>query len=92
MHNLTIETKRIVKCDFSADQWGLLTLSFPRDEIEKVATNLNNNIEEWVNNNFSKEATRTGMYNLMAELSKYGAYDSEVRDFLDMVIEEIYNK
>ena len=90
MHNLTIETKRIVKCDFSADQWGLYTYTFPREEIENIATTLNNNIEEWVNNNFSKEATRRGMYKLMAELSKYGAYDTEPRGFLDMVLEEIY--
>ena len=90
MHNLTIETKRIVSVNFSADQWGLLTYSFHRNEIESVANQLNNMLEEYINEDFCQQETRKGMHNLMAELSKYGAIDTEPREFLDQVLAEIY--
>lgn len=90
VHNLTIETKRAVTCNFSADQWGLLTYSFPRDEIEKTADYLNDSLQEYVNEDYTLEATRMGMHNFMQQLSKYGAYDTEPREFLECVLTEIY--
>ena len=90
MHNLTIVTKRVVTCNFSADQWGLLTNSFPRDEIEKIADSLNNAVQDFVNNDYTKKETLDGMYRVMEIYSNYGAFDSEVRGFLDMVLDEIY--
>ena len=59
-------------------------------EIEKTADYLNENLQEYINNDYTIEATRMGMHNFMKELSKYGAYDTEPRAFLDMVLEEIY--
>ena len=60
-------------------------------EIEKTADYLNENLQEYINDDYTIEATRMGMHNFMKELSKYGAYDTEPRGFLDMVLEEIYN-
>lgn len=91
MHNLTIETKRIVKCNFSADQWGLLTFSFPRDEIEAVADRLNEYLASYVNDgSYDKKTVLNGMHKFMSDRSKYGAMDSEPRMFLDCVLDEIY--
>ena len=90
MHNLTIKTVRTVTCDFSADQWELFTLSYPRDEIENVANALNNALQDYVNNDYTKRETLSGMEHVMKTYSKYGAYDSEPIYFLERVLEEIY--
>lgn len=90
MHNLTIETKRVVTCNFSADQWGLLTYSFPRDEIEEIANRLNNQLNEYVNEEYTMTEVRDGMHHYMLNCKNYGAYDSESRGFLEQVLEEIY--
>jgi|694.fasta_scaffold00037_5 hypothetical protein len=90
MHNLTIVIKKDITCNFSADQWGLLTNSFPRDEIEEVANKLNSQLNDYVNNDYSKKDTHDGMFNYLSQWTRYGAFDSEVRGFLDVVLEEIY--
>ena len=90
MHNLSIETKRTVKCNFSADQWELFTMSFPRDEIENIANALNNALQDYVNHDYTKSETLNGMHHVMKTYSKYGAYDSEPMRFLERVLEEIY--
>lgn len=90
MHNLTIVIKKDITCNFSADQWGLYTNSFPRDEIEEVANKLNSQLNDYVNNDYTMKETRDGMFNYLAQWTRYGAFDSEVRDFLDVVLEEIY--
>jgi hypothetical protein len=90
MHNLTTETKRVVTANFSADQWGLYTTTFPRDEIEDVATKLNTRLNDYVNEDYTKAQTMAGMHDIMLNYKYYGAYDSEVRGFLDMVLDEIY--
>ena len=90
MHNLTIQTKRIVTANFSADQWGLYTATFERDEIENIANVLNNVLQDYVNNDYTKTETITGMHNVMLKNKNYGAYDTEPREFLECVLEEIY--
>jgi hypothetical protein len=90
VHNLTIETKRAVTCNFSADQWGLLTYSFPRDEIEEVANRLNNQLNEYVNEEYTMTEVRDGMHHYMLNCKNYGAYDTEPREFLECVLTEIY--
>jgi hypothetical protein len=80
----------VVTANFSADQWGLLTYSFPRDEIENVADALNNALQDYVNNDYTKKETLEGMHKVLSQYSNYGAFDSEVRGFLDVVLEEIY--
>ena len=90
MHNLTIVIKKDITCNFSADQWGLLTNTFPRDEIEEVANKLNNQLNEYVNNDYTMKETRDFMFNYLSQWTRYGAFDSEVRGFLDVVLEEIY--
>ncbi len=90
MNNLIIETRRTVTCNFSADQWGLLTATFPRDEIEEVANRLNNQLNEYVNNDYTMKETRDFMFNYLAQWSRYGAFDTEPRMFLETVLGEIY--
>lgn len=90
MHNLTIVIKKDITCNFSADQWGLYTNTFPRDEIEDVANRLNSQLNDYVNNDYTRTETREGMYNFLSKWSQYGAYDTEPRLFLDKVLEEIY--
>lgn len=90
MHNLTIKKSPTIRADFSADQWELFTMSFPRDEIESIANRLNNELEDYVNNGYTKTETLSGMHDLMKKFSKYGAYDSEPMRFLERVLEEIY--
>lgn len=90
MHNLTIVIKKDITCNFSADQWGLLTNSFPRDEIEEVASRLNNQLNDYVNNDYTMTEVRNGMHHFMLNYKNYGAYDSEVRGFLETVLGEIY--
>lgn len=91
MHNLSIVTKRIVTANFSADQWGLYTATFERDEIENIANVLNNVLQDYVNNDYTKAQAMAGMHNVMLKNKNYGAYDSEPRQFLDAVLREIYN-
>lgn len=91
MHNLTIiQPKRVVTCNFSADQWGLLTSVFPRDRIEKVATFLNNRLNDYANEEYTKAETMAGMHDVMYNNKEFGAFDTEPRAFLDMVLDEIY--
>lgn len=90
MHNLTIETRRTVKCNFSADQWGLLTAIFPRDEIESIADKLNERLNDYVNEEYTRTETLTGMYNLMKIYRYYGTSDTEPHAFLEKVLQEIY--
>ncbi len=90
MNNLTIETKRVVTANFSAAEWGLLTVCFPRDEIEGVADRLNNQLNEYVNEGYTMTEVRDGMHHLMLNCKNYGAYDTEPRNFLEQVLEEIY--
>jgi hypothetical protein len=90
MHNLTIVIKKDVTCNFSADQWGLLTNAFPRDEIEEVANKLNSQLNDYVNNDYTMKETRDFMFNYLAQWSRYGAYDTEPRMFLEQVLTEIY--
>lgn len=90
MHNLTIVIKKDVTCNFSADQWGLFTNSFPRDEIEGVANKLNDQLNDYVNNDYSMKETRDGMFNYLAQWTRYGAFDTEPRLFLEQVLGEIY--
>lgn len=90
MHNLTIVIKKDITCNFSADQWGLYTNTFPRDEIEDVANRLNSQLNDYVNSDYTRTETREGMYNFLSKWTCYGAYDTEPRAFLDAVLEEIY--
>lgn len=90
MHNLTIVIKKDITCNFSADQWGLYTDTFPRDEIEEVANRLNNKLNEYANNDYSMKETRDGMFNYLAQWTRYGAFDTEPRMFLETALGEIY--
>ncbi len=90
MNNLTIVIKKDITCNFSADQWGLLTATFPRDEIEDVANRLNNQLNEYVNDEYTVTEVRNGMHHYMLNCKNYGAYDTEPRNFLEQVLEEIY--
>lgn len=90
MHNLTIEIRKIVKVNFSADQWELYTNSYPRDEIENIADALNNALQDYVNNDYTIIEARGGMHNVMCNYKEYGAYDSEPRALLEQALAEIY--
>ena len=91
MHNLRIiETKRLVTCDFSAYQWGLYINLFPREAIEKVADRLNQRLNEYANEDYTKAEVLEGMYQFMHTYKDYGAFDTEPRVFLELVLEEIY--
>lgn len=90
MHNMKIEKKVVADINFSASQWGLLTFTFDRDIIEGVADQLNRALEDWVNNGYGLKETREGMYELLEQNSKYGAFDTEPRSFLEAVLEEIF--
>ena len=91
MNNLTIETKRVVTANFSAAEWGLLTVCFPRDEIEEVANKLNQRLNDYANNGYTMKQTRDGMFEFLSKWSKYGAFDTEPRMFLEHVLGEIYH-
>jgi len=82
--------KKDITCNFSADQWGLYTATFLRDEIEEIADALNNALQDYVNNDYTKTETLNGMHHVMLTYKNYGAYDTEPRTFLDKVLEEIY--
>ena len=91
MHNLEIiEGKRTIHADFSADQWGLYTNSISRNVIEAVATRFNDHLNEYVNGGYTKAQTLEGMHDIMSTYREFGAYDTEPRAFLDVVLEEIY--
>jgi hypothetical protein len=90
MHNLTIVIKKDITCNFSADQWGLYTNSFPRDEIEDVANKLNSQLNDYVNEEYTMTEVRDGMFNYLAKWTRYGAFDTEPRLFLETVLGEIY--
>jgi len=90
MNNLTIKTARTVTCDFSADQWELFTHSFPREEIEGIADQLNLYLTELVNTDHTRRQTEDLMHIKLKSYAIYGAYDSEPLRFLERVLEEIY--
>lgn len=90
MNNLTIKTVRTVTCDFSADQWELYTVSFPRSVIENVANQLNEYLNDLLNSGYTKRDAEDLMHVKMKSLSEYGAYDSEPLRLLERVLAEVY--
>ena len=90
MHNLTVETKKIVTCNFSADQWELYTNAYPRDEIQAVADDLNRCLQDLADGDYPRGEALEYMHGKMKEYAKYGAYDSEPLYFLEDVLNEIY--
>ena len=87
--NLSIT--KIIKCNFSADQWELFTHSFDKDEIDLIAIDLNRLLEHTVNIGSGKDKVYEHMHKLMSKYSKYGAYDSEPLRFLERVLREVYD-
>lgn len=89
MRNLVI--RKHFECNFTPDQWELLTNSFDRTVMDKVANELNKCLQYVANDpNMRRSLAEEFMFEEMKKLSKYGAYDSEPRWFLSTVLDEIY--
>lgn len=81
-----------VSIDLSAEEWELLTASFPRRIMEKVANYLNKRFSQGFNIGMKPNELRTSMDELMLSFAIYGAYDTEPRAVLEMLIEKCYDR
>lgn len=94
INNLIIRNRRIIEADFSAYQWGLFVNSYPRREIEDIATRLNTHLNDICDTlydvPYTKKEVRDSMLKMMGNFAVYGASDTEPRAFLDKVLDQIF--
>jgi|688.fasta_scaffold44857_9 hypothetical protein len=90
MRNLTITKK--IKCEFTPNQWELLTNKFDDSELRHVVNDLNEGLEVLFNSGESKAFTLGVMMGELKKFKQYGAYDSEPMYFLERVVNEIYGE
>lgn len=88
MRNLII--KKQIKCEFTPNQWELLTNTFDDKELRYVTNDLNESLEILYNGGSDKFTTHSTMLDEMKRYKKYGAYDSEPINFLETILNEIY--
>ena len=90
---INLEVTRKITVDFTAEQWGLYTHSFPYRETANIARDLNESLEILFNDvNNSKAYVLMQMMNELKRFRKYGAADSEPMYFLERVVNELYGK
>ena len=87
MNGLIVTRIVRVKVSFTAEQWQLYTASMP---CGSAATTLNIELNQYVNNGFTRAEVRTRMHVEMSRLRKTGAFDTEPRAFLETVLDEIF--
>lgn len=90
MINLNIKHKVQISANFSADQWALYTSTIEKEEIDLCANHFNRWLEHYVNAGFGRREVEEKMHKIMSEFKNYGAFDSEPRGFLEVVLDKIY--
>lgn len=88
--NNNVHIRKQISVDLSADQWELLTHSYSRPVIEKVANLLNRRLVLSYNSGKSKEEVRLEMTSLMKDFTIYGANDGESHAVLNNLLEKLY--
>ena len=89
---INMEVTRKITVDFTAEQWGLYTNSYPK-ECYAAAKDLNESLEVLYNDSRNQKAfVLMTMMNEMKRHRKYGAADSEAMWFLERVVNELYGK
>ena len=90
---MNLQVTRKIKCDFTAEQWGLYTHSFPYSETANIARDLNESLEVLFNDpNNTKGHVLMKMMDELKRFRNYGAADSEPMYFLEHVVNELYGK
>ena len=92
MINLDIKHKVVIRANFSADQWALYTATIDKEEVDSCANHLNGWLEYYVNAGMHRKMVEENLHEIMRQYKNHGAYDSEPRGFLEVVLDEIYKK
>jgi len=88
MQRLIVKNTPQITCSFTRDDWEF----FDIEGVDQVVSDLNFQLETFVNAGYSKKQVRRYMHNDMATYTGYGARDSEPMAFLDEVLDEIFNE
>ena len=88
MRNLTISKQ--IKCEFTPEDWALLTFTFDDAELRPIAQDLNESLEVLFNGGSDKNFVREMMHKELHRYVKYGAFDTEPRMFLEYVLNHLY--
>jgi hypothetical protein len=88
--NNNVHIRKQISVDLSADQWELLTDSYSRTVIEKVANLLNRRLVLAYNSGKGKEEVRLEMESLMKDFTIYGANDKYSKIVLTNLLEKLY--
>lgn len=82
-----MEIKVTVAATFSNQEWGLLESA----NVADIATKLNYRLCQLINDSdFNKATTRVRMVGMMMANAQYGAYDDNSIEFLDKVLDTIF--
>ena len=90
MINFEVYNNPSIKCNLTPEQWELYTKAFTREEMNRVADELNGALQSGVNNGGSKDQIRVLMDLVMAANAKYGAQDTEPRNVLEDLLSKIF--
>ena len=87
---MNLQVTRKIKCDFTAEQWGLYTHPNYK-EAYAAAKDLNESLEILFNDpNNSKAYVLMQMMNELKRYRKLGGADSEPMWFLERVVNQLY--